>query len=119
MEARYHLTCLVNLHNRHRSHLREIQNASSTESHDERKMEARAFVELLTYIESSVEEGNFLYKFSELRSLYESRLIDLGFLNKLTRFVSKIKFSHIFPRLKLRVTGKMQFLSLRKECNRS
>lgn len=36
LEARYHLSC-------HRSYLREIQNVSS-KSHEERKMEARAFV---------------------------------------------------------------------------
>ena len=52
LEARYYLSCLVKLRNRHRSHLREIQNASS-KSHEERKMEARAFVEFLTYIEFS------------------------------------------------------------------
>ena len=62
LEARYHLSCLVKLRNRHRSHLREIQTTSG-KSHEERKMEARAFVELLTYIESSVEEGNFFLSF--------------------------------------------------------
>ena len=114
LEARYHLTCLVNLHNRHRLHLREIQNASSTESHDERKMEARAFVELLTYIESSVEEGNFLYKFSELRSLYESRLIDFG----ISKQVNKVRFkdqvlSH-FPEAQAQSDGKNAILVFEK-----
>ncbi len=42
LEAKYHLSCLVKLRNRHRSYLRGIQNASS-KSHEERKMEARAF----------------------------------------------------------------------------
>ena len=49
LEAKYYLSCLVKLRNRHRSYLREIQNASS-KYHEERKKEARAFVELLTYI---------------------------------------------------------------------
>jgi len=77
LEAKYHLSCLVKLRNRHRSYLRGIQNASS-KSHEERKMEARAFVELLTYIENSVEDGEFFFKLSELRFLYESRLTDFG-----------------------------------------
>ena len=47
IEAKYHLSCLVKLRNCHKSYLREIQNASS-KSHEERKMEARAFVEILT-----------------------------------------------------------------------
>ncbi len=64
LEAKYHLSCLVKLRNRHRSYLRlrGIQNASS-KSHEERKMEARAFVELLTYIENSVEDGEFFLSF--------------------------------------------------------
>ena len=37
-------------------------------------MEARAFAELLSHIETSVQEGTFLFKFSELRALYETRL---------------------------------------------
>ncbi len=44
--AKYHLSCLAKLRNRHRSYVRESQNASR-ESLEERKMEARAFVELL------------------------------------------------------------------------
>ncbi len=59
LEAKYHLSCLVKLRNRHRSYLRGIPNASS-KSHE---MEARAFVELLTYIENSVEDGEFFLSF--------------------------------------------------------
>ena len=81
LEAKYHLSCLVRLRNHHGSYLRESLNASS-KSHEERKMEARAFVELLTYIESSVEEGNFFLKFSKLQFLYESRLIDFAISKK-------------------------------------
>ncbi len=62
LEAKYHLSCLVKLRNRHRSYLRGIPNASS-KSHEEIKMEARAFVELLTYIENSVEDGDFFLSF--------------------------------------------------------
>ena len=38
---------------------------------EERKMEARVFAELLSHIEISVQEGTFLFKFSELTALYE------------------------------------------------
>ena len=37
-------------------------------------MKARAFAELLSHIETSVQEGTFLFKFSELRALYEKCL---------------------------------------------
>ena len=87
LEAKYHLSCLVKLRNRHRSYLREIQNASS-KSQEERKMEARAFVELLTYIENSVEDGEFFFKLSQLRFLYESRLKDFG----ISKEVNKVRF---------------------------
>lgn len=77
MESKYHLSCLAKLHNRHRSYLRENEENSST-LNEERKMEARAFAELLSYIETSVQEGIFLFKFSELRALYERRLSFFG-----------------------------------------
>ena len=68
LEAKYHLSCLATLRNRHRSHVRGVQSASE-DSFEKEKMEARALVELLTHIESSVEEGNFFFKLSELRFL--------------------------------------------------
>ena len=61
--------------NHHRSHIRESQN-DFNKSHKWKRKEARAFVEILVYIENSVEEGEFFFKLSELRFLYESRLKD-------------------------------------------
>ena len=46
------------------------------DSLNEMMNESRAFVELTTYIETSVEEGKTLFKLSELYSRYEARLGD-------------------------------------------
>ena len=43
---------------------------------------------LLTYIENSVEDGEFFFKLSELRFLYESRLKDFG----ISKEVNKVCF---------------------------
>lgn len=58
------------------------------DSLNEMMNESRAFVELTAYIEKSVDEGKLLFKLSELHSLYEASLGDLGIpkqINK-TRF---------------------------------
>ena len=87
LEAKYHLSCLATLRNRHRSHVSGVQSASEN-SFEKEKMEARALVELLTHIESSVEEGNFFFKLSELQFLYESRLKDFG----ISKEINKVRF---------------------------
>ena len=112
LEAKYHLSCLATLRNCHRSHVRGVQSASE-DSFEKEEMEARALVELLTHIESSVEEGNFFFKLSELRFLYESCLKDL---KNSPRFVLRNKFFHTLLKPKLRVMEKTSFLFLRKEC---
>ena len=73
LEAKYHINCLTELRNRHRSLVRE-SNYTSSDLHEEEQMKARAFVELLAYIENSVEDGSFFFKLYELRHLYENRL---------------------------------------------
>ena len=45
---------------------------------DEKKIKARALVELYTYIENCVEDGTFCFKFSVLHQLYEKRVHHLG-----------------------------------------
>ena len=71
LESKYHLSCLAKLQNCHRSYLRENEEIFST-MNEERKIEARAVAELLSHIETSVQEGTFLFKFSELRALYSA-----------------------------------------------
>lgn len=78
-------------------------------------MEARAFVELTAYIESSVEEGTFFFKLSELRSLYESRLKDFGISKVINKVRFKEQFFHILLKPRHKVMGKTLFWYLRRE----
>ena len=54
LEVKYHLSCLT-----------ALRNESETSSIDrkEGKIEARAFVELITHVENSIENGIFCFKF--------------------------------------------------------
>ena len=58
--AKYHLSCLTELRNRHRSFLRK--NHCSDSTFEVNKIEAGAFVEPISHIESSVESGIFCFK---------------------------------------------------------
>ena len=92
IEAKYHLTCLTELRNRHRSKKTRQFQESSESQNEEQKNEARAFIELTSSIENSVEDGIFNFKLVDLRKLYEKRLQDLGIrkeINK-SRFKEKI-----------------------------
>ena len=66
LEAKYHLSCLAGLRNRHRSLLRQSQSQGSDEFLADSKIEARAFVELVTHVENSLKSGTFCFKFSAL-----------------------------------------------------
>ena len=57
LEAKYHLSYLATFHNHQRSHIREIHCASE-KSLGNKIIEAITFVEIVIYIERSVEEGN-------------------------------------------------------------
>ena len=76
-EAKYHLKCLTDLRNRYRSQLTR-KRQESCEKGDERLVESRAFIELVEYIENSVENNKLLFTLSELHSLYIHRLEALG-----------------------------------------
>ena len=77
IEAQYHIGCLTKFRNSHRSLKRKEDNMDD-DSLNEMINESRAFVELTTYIETSVDEGKMFFKLSELHSMYEARLRDLG-----------------------------------------
>ena len=64
LEAKYHLSCLTTLRNRHRSFFR--QSKSFSNDGEEGRIEARAFVELITHVENSIENGTFYFKLSML-----------------------------------------------------
>ena len=55
LDAKYHLVCLAGLRNRHCSFIRENQKSHSSHA-EERKTQARVFVELNTYVENAVED---------------------------------------------------------------
>ncbi len=94
LEAKYHLACLTGLRNRHRSLLRKTQGSQSSCSIEEIKFEARAFVELITHVENSVEDGTFCFKFSSLRQMY---LCNLGINKEVNKVRFKERIFEYFP----------------------
>ena len=73
--ARYHLQCLTAYRNKYRSHCRQHESRQNIFSE---RNKSRAFAELATYVEESLEVGISLFKLSELHNLYERRLKDLN-----------------------------------------
>ena len=74
--AKYHLKCLIELKNRYRSHVRKSN--KDKQNIDKNVCNSRVFVELASYVKKEVNSGKLLIKLSDLDSLYESRLEDLG-----------------------------------------
>ena len=74
--AKYHLKCLIELTNRYRGHVRKSN--KDEQNIDENVCNSRAFVELASYVKKEVNSGKLPFKLSQLHSLYESRLEDLG-----------------------------------------
>lgn len=93
IEAKYHFLCLIRYKNRYRSFLRQNEDKNSNRY----ATKARAFVELISYIEDSLEEGISVFKLSSLHQMYEDRLGQLGehITENRTRFKQKVidKFS--------------------------
>ncbi|KAK3885021.1 hypothetical protein Pcinc_010676 [Petrolisthes cinctipes] len=79
MEAKYHLSCMVKLRNRHRSLIRK--QSQVPDEIDSKMNESRAFVELTRYIEEAVTSGTHLFKLSEIHSFHVTRLEELN-INK-------------------------------------
>ena len=87
IEAKYHFNCLSAYKSQHRSFIRSQK---SNDNEEEKQQLARAFAELVAFIESSVENGNYIFKLSELHSLFEDRLcaLSLGIsINKTTSLI--------------------------------
>ena len=104
LEAKYHLSCLTTLRNRHRSFLRQSERFSN--DGEEGKIEARAFVELVTYVENSIENGIFCFKLSVLCQIYESRLNDLGITKEINKARFKDRILNYFPNVQEQNDGK-------------
>ena len=92
LESKYHFICLAKLRNRQR----EIGENSGTLI-KKRKVEARAFAELLAHIETLVEGRTFIFKFSELRAVYESRLRFFGIPKEINKVRLKEQILSHFP----------------------
>ena len=75
IEAKYHNKCRIAYRNRHRSFMQLQQSRDNTE---EKQLLARAFAELVCYIENSVENDECIFKLAQLHSLYVERLQCLG-----------------------------------------
>ena len=76
-----------------------LQKSHKTEdSIDEGKMiESRVFVELVNYIEKTVESGTLLFKLSDIHSLYVNRLNDLGIVKTVNKTKLKDQLMKHFP----------------------
>ena len=95
LEAKYHLACLTKTRNKHRSFLRK--NEGSNIEEEDGKIKARAFVELISHVENSTENGTFCFKFSVLRQMYENRLHDLGISKEVNKQRFKEQVLTYFP----------------------
>lgn len=76
-EAKYHLKCMTDLRNRYRRHTSR-KRQESCEKEEEKIKESQALIELVEYIETSVENDKLMFLLSELYSLFVSRLRTLG-----------------------------------------
>ena len=109
MEAKYHLLCLVQIQNRHRSFL--LQKRSDNSSvRDEQMSEARALTELMTYIEISAADNNYIFQLNDLYNLYVNRLHDQGIETEVNRTELKEKILENFPMAQQQRHGKNKVL---------
>ena len=70
------------------------------EDEEQEKMnESRAFFELVDYIENSLENGTLFFVLSELHSLYENHLKDLGIAKSINRTRLKNAILNHFTRV--------------------
>uniref|UniRef100_UPI00358F8763 uncharacterized protein isoform X1 n=1 Tax=Myxine glutinosa TaxID=7769 RepID=UPI00358F8763 len=108
VDGMYHLNCLTEFRNRHRTFLRvqRKQKDSDGSQMEKKKKEARAFIELTSYIETSVEDGTFCFKLSELRHMYEARLAALGIQKEVNKVRFKEQILHFFPKAQEQNDGK-------------
>ncbi|CAG9822112.1 unnamed protein product [Phaedon cochleariae] len=103
-EAKYHLACLVHLRNRYRSLTRKAN--LQDENTDEKLNECRSFVELSSYIRTSVKSGILLFEVSEIHSMYVNRLEELGINKQINKTSLKNKLLEHFPEAQEQFDGR-------------
>ncbi len=84
IDAKYHINCLVAYKNRYRSAQRACASESSNTT-EKNVLQARAFAELISYIEGNVDNGTYIFKLVELHNLYEKRLREFGVIKSINK----------------------------------
>ena len=95
-DAKYHLKCMTDLRNRYRHHTSK-KRQESCEMDEERIKESQAFIELIEYIEASVENDKLMFLLSELHALYVRRLETLGVQKNVNKTRLKTSLLENFP----------------------
>ena len=106
--AKYHLKCLIELNNRYRSHVRKSN--KDKQNVDENVCNSRVFVELASYVKKEVYSGKLVFKLSDLHSLYESRLEDLGNAKSVNNTRLKERLLEYFKEAQEQFDGRNTFL---------
>ena len=109
IEAKYPKKYMTSLTNRHRAFLRQSQDCQSGE--EDEKNEARAFVELTSFMESFIDDEKYVLTLTELHQLYINQLQHFGIKKEVnrTRLKSRI-LSHFPGKLKEQSDGKTVLL---------
>ena len=76
IEAKYHSSCLSEYQNRHRSYRCKKSKAVDT---DYERVKARAFGEVVSYVEAAIEDELYMFKVKELHCLYQKRLKEISY----------------------------------------
>ena len=95
VHVKYHLRCLVDLRNRHRSLTRKRK--TDEENTEEKMNESRAFVGFISYIEKAVDPGILLFKLSDVHSMSVGRLENLGIKKLINKTRLKDRLLDHFP----------------------
>jgi len=90
IEAKYHKQCMDAFRIRYRSYKRS--QATFSDSTDQSLTESRVFTEIISFIETNVEQGEYIFPLADLHKMCVTRLADLGYekqVNK-TRLKNKL-----------------------------
>ena len=106
--AKCHVKCLIELKNRSCSHVRKSN--KDKQNIDVNVCNSRVFVELASYPKKDASSGKLLFKLSELHSLYESRLKDLGSVKSVNKTRLKERLLEYFKEAQEQFDGRNTFL---------
>ena len=95
-DAKYRLKRMTDLRNRYRHHTSR-KRQESCEMDEERIKESQAFIKLIEYIETSVENDKLMFLLSELHSLYVRRLETLDVQKNVNKTRLKTSLLENFP----------------------